>query len=222
MSILTKEEEKKDTKQVDEKIKEEALKAYGKAAQVKVAEKQAQKEEEKAETEKTEEKEKGISTDVIDEELSVISLELERVKAERDDFLDHLRRLKAEFENYKKRLIKEQTLFMSLANEELIVKLLSVVDNLERAIDFASNQENQEFAKTLEGFRLIFTQLMDILQKEGLEEIKTEGEHFDPEFHEALISEESDLQPDTVIRVIEKGYKLKDKVLRPAKVIVSR
>ncbi len=145
----------------------------------------------------------------------------ERVKEvarERDEYLDSLQRLKAEFDNYRKRTAREQESFASRASEALLNDLLPILDDLERALDAA---ERHEEAKLEEGVRLVHRSLLDALQKHGLELIETNGA-FDPHVHEALLAQPApDAEPGPVLEVLQKGYRLGDRVLRPARVVVA-
>jgi molecular chaperone GrpE len=143
---------------------------------------------------------------------------LATVAQERDEYLDSLQRLKAEFDNYRKRAAREQAEFASRAAERLVNELLPVLDDLERALEAA---EEHEEAKLEEGVRLVQRALADTLQREGLAEIETDGK-FDPHVHEALLSQpDDDFETGHILQVIQKGYRLGDKVLRPARVIVA-
>ena len=139
------------------------------------------------------------------------------VERERDQRLDDLKRLAAEFDNYRKRTARDQESLVARAAERLVKELLPVLDDLERALVAAD--EHQE-AKLEEGVRLVHRSLAAALSKEGLEEIATEGA-FDPHVHEALLSQPSDADEGTVIEVLQKGYRLGDRVLRPARVVVA-
>src|SRR5207249_8705882 len=140
------------------------------------------------------------------------------VSRERDEYLDSLQRLKAEFDNYRKRAAREQLEFASRAAERLVKELLPVLDDLERALDAA---EEHEEAKLEEGVSLVHRALADALQKEGLSEIATDGK-FDPHVHEALLTQpDDDVESGAILDVLQKGYRLGDKVLRPARVIVA-
>ena len=134
---------------------------------------------------------------------------LQALTAERDEYLDDLRRVAAEFENYRKRTAR--------AGERLVKSLLPVVDDLERALVAAHEHEE---AKLEEGVRLVHRALADLLAKEGLTEIETNG-RFDPHVHEALLAQPSEAEEGTVIQVLQKGYRLGDRVLRPARVVVA-
>jgi molecular chaperone GrpE len=143
---------------------------------------------------------------------------LAAVTRERDDYLDDLQRLKAEFDNYRKRAARDQQSLVARAHERLVKELLPVLDDLSRALEAA---EQHEEAKLEDGVRLVHRQLSDVLTKEGLTEIETDGA-FDPHVHEALLAQPSDAEPGTVIEVLQKGYRLGDHVLRPARVIIAR
>ena len=137
---------------------------------------------------------------------------------ERDEYLDALQRLKAEFDNYRKRVARDQQSLAARAHERLVKELLPVLDDLERALEAAA--EHQE-AKLEDGVRIVHRELQEALSKEGLEEIETNG-HFDPHVHEALLSQPSDQDEGAILEVLQKGYRLGDRVLRPARVVVSQ
>jgi molecular chaperone GrpE len=143
--------------------------------------------------------------------------ELAALSRERDEYLDRLQRLKAEFDNYRKRAARDQESFAARANEALVKELLPVLDDLERALEAA---ERHEEAKLEDGVRLIHQSLALTLGRQGLVEIPTEG-RFDPHVHEALLAQPSDQEEGTVIEVVQKGYQLGDRVLRPARVVVA-
>ncbi|MEI8105613.1 MAG: nucleotide exchange factor GrpE [Actinomycetes bacterium] len=144
-------------------------------------------------------------------------VELIAARAERDEYLDALQRLKAEFDNYRKRMLREQQDIVTRASERLVKELLPVLDDLERALEAAGNHEE---AKLEDGVRLVFRALADALAKEGLVEVVAEGA-FDPHTQEALLTQASEAAEGTVLQVLQKGYRLGDRVLRPARVIVS-
>jgi len=144
--------------------------------------------------------------------------ELEQLTRERDEYLDALQRLKAEFENYRKRVSRDQADFVTRASERLVKQLLPVLDDLERALEAAAEHEE---AKLEEGGRLVHRSLADARAKEGLVEVEADGA-FDPHTQEALLAQPSEADEGSVIQVLQKGYKLGDRVLRPARVVVSR
>jgi molecular chaperone GrpE len=139
------------------------------------------------------------------------------LEAERDEHLNDLKRVAAEFENYRKRVARDQESLAARAHERLVRELLPVLDDLERAL--AAAEEHEE-AKLEEGVRLVHRELAAALEREGLAEIETNG-HFDPHVHEALLSQPSDAEEGSVIEVVQKGYRLGDRVVRPARVVVA-
>ena len=140
------------------------------------------------------------------------------LEAERDEHLNDLKRVAAEFENYRKRVARDEESLVARAHERLVKELLPVLDDLERAL--AAAEEHQE-AQLEEGVRLVHRELAAALEREGLAEIETNG-HFDPHVHEALLSQPSSDQAEgTVIEVVQKGYRLGDRVVRPARVVVA-
>jgi molecular chaperone GrpE len=142
---------------------------------------------------------------------------LAAVTRERDDYLDALQRLKAEFDNYRKRVARDQQELAARAHERLVKELVPILDDLERALEAAAAHEE---ATLEEGVRLVHRALAEALAKEGLAEIETAGK-FDPHTQEALLSQPSEAEEGTVIQVLQKGYSLGDRVLRPARVVIS-
>ena len=136
---------------------------------------------------------------------------------QRDEYLDALQRLKAEFDNYRKRVARDQQELAARAHERLVKELVPVLDDLERALEAASQHEE---AKLEEGVALVHRSLADLLAREGLAEVPTDG-RFDPHLQEALLSQPSEADEGTVIQVLQKGYLLGDRVLRPARVVIS-
>lgn len=143
---------------------------------------------------------------------------LAMVAAERDAYLDGLQRLKAEFENFRKRADRDVLEARARARMGLLAEFLPVLDNLERALSAA---EHHEEGKVLEGVRLTHSMFADLLRKEGVTEVDPLGAAFDPHMHEALMTQPSDSEEGTVTAVFERGYVFGDRVLRPAKVVVS-
>ena len=143
---------------------------------------------------------------------------LAKVEAERDEYLDLLQRTKADFENYRKRAIRDQERLVAHAHERLVKELLPVLDDLERALDAAAKHEE---AALVDGVKLVQGALRKALEKEGLAEIEAEGE-FDPHVHEAVLTQPGNgKQSGSVLEVVQRGYRLGDKVVRPARVIVA-
>jgi molecular chaperone GrpE len=149
--------------------------------------------------------------------LEQVAERLKELGAERDAYLADLQRLKADFDNYRKRAARDQEALVARAHERLVSELLPILDDLGRALEAA---EEHEEAKLEEGVRLVHRNLAEALRREGLEEIPVDG-RFDPHVHEALLSRPSEQEEGAVIDVVQKGYRLADKVLRPARVVVS-
>jgi molecular chaperone GrpE len=142
---------------------------------------------------------------------------LAALEAERDEYLNDLKRVAAEFENYRKRVSRDQASLVARAHERLVKELLPVLDDLERALEAARDSETRSVE---EGVRLVHRELKAALDREGLAEIETNGV-FDPHVHEALLSQPSEAEEGSVLEVLQKGYKLGDRVLRPARVVVA-
>lgn len=129
-------------------------------------------------------------------------------------------RLMAEFQNYKKRVAKEKTDIHSYANEKIVTELLEVLDNFERALASETSAEAEGYAQ---GMKLIFDQLLGVLTKSGLEEVKALGEDFDPNMHNAVMTADSEeYDSNKVCSVLQKGYTLNGKVIRPSMVTVAK
>ena len=141
---------------------------------------------------------------------------LARAERERDEYLDLARRAQADFENYRKRAAREAAAAGERAKSGLVRELLPIVDNLERALISAEEGE-QHLA---EGVRLVHSELIAVLERNGIEQFNPAGDRFDPAEHEAL-SVRADGEPGVVLDVVEKGYRANGTVLRPARVVVS-
>ncbi len=156
----------------------------------------------------------------LEGEVKVLNEKLQASEEKSGEYLDDLKRLKAEFENYRKRMLREQTGIVETANQGMASKLLPVLDNLERAIAAAGGEPTEGLA---DGVRMVHSQLLDVLKAEGLEEINPHGHPFDPHVCEAVRTVLSDDHADeTVVEVHQKGYKWKDRLLRPAMATVSK
>jgi molecular chaperone GrpE len=142
---------------------------------------------------------------------------LAEVEAERDERTADLKRVAAEFENYRKRVARDQASLAARAHERLVKELLPVLDDLERALEACDSERG----RVEEGVRLVQRELREALGKEGLVEIETNG-NFDPHVHEALLSQPSEQDDGAILEVLQKGYRLGDRVLRPARVVVSQ
>ncbi len=152
--------------------------------------------------------------DKDDRELAAAA-ELENTRRERDEYLDALRRLKAEFENARKRQQREHDRILQTASERLVLELLPVLDNLDRALEAGGDIR--------EGVRVTRDQLADVLGREGLLPVASDGQTFDPNVHEAVMGQPSEEHEEgTILQTFERGYLLRGKAIRPAKVVVAK
>ena len=163
---------------------------------------------------------------VSDEEAAASELEadlarLSQTESERDEYLDTLRRVQAEFENYRKRVIKEQTALVDRATSGLVEQLLPVLDSFELALNNLDSAGGDDIESVRKGVELVYAELLGVLEKAGLSRIEAEGKPFDPNVHEAVMQEDGDGEP-VVTDVLRTGYTLKGRVLRPAMVKVTR
>jgi molecular chaperone GrpE len=163
---------------------------------------------------------------VSEEEAAASELEadlakLTQIESERDEYLDTLRRVQAEFENYRKRVIKEQTALVDRATSGLVEQLLPVLDSFELALKNLDAAGSDDIENVRKGVELVYAELLGVLEKAGLSRIEAEGKPFDPNVHEAVMQEEGDGEP-VVTDVLRTGYTLKGRVLRPAMVKVTR
>ena len=160
----------------------------------------------------------AVEEPTADGALDELERRLAEAEAERDERVADLQRVAADFDNYRKRSARDQEALVARAHERLVKQLLPVLDNLELALIAATEHEEEQ---VLEGVELVLRELNDALRKEGLEEIETGG-RFDPHVHEALLTQPSEAEEGSVIEVLQKGYRLGDRVLRPARVVVSQ
>ena len=150
-------------------------------------------------------------------------VELQSRAAKADENWERLLRVTADFENFKKRAARERTEAIQFANTTLLQKLLPVIDNFEMAQTAAQTAQGDKLASLQTGIAMIQQQLKAALAEAGLEEMDASGKPFDPTFHEAVSQQETDQVPEgQVIQQIRKGYKLRDRLLRPAAVIVAK
>jgi molecular chaperone GrpE len=170
---------------------------------------------EKAEEPSSTEKEKREQTP-----LEKVHAEVEAKANDAAEGYDKWLRLAAEFENYKKRVQKEKSDLIKFGNDSLLKAVLPILDNLERAIDHGKKM-NQN-GPLLQGVEIILRQFLAILERFGVKPVAAMGESFDPEKHEAVSQAESDQEPNRVISELEKGYLFHERLLRPAKVLVSK
>ncbi len=173
-------------------------------------------EEKKPKEEAKEEKE----TRTNEEEIEKLKEELKKAEEERAVLYEKLLRLSAEFDNFRKRTQRELERFKELANETIIKELLLILDNFERALKAA--EEGSSLETFVEGVKLIYRQFKETLKKFGVEEIEAEGTEFDPNVHEAVMQVEDEEKDNVVVQEVQKGYKLKGKLIRPSKVVVAK
>lgn len=149
-----------------------------------------------------------------------LEAELVKAKAKAEDHYAQLQRLQADFDNYRKRTQKEKTELIKYASERLVGELLPVLDNFDRAVSAA--KVNPDFTAFSQGVEMILRQMQTALSKEGLNAMDAVGQPFDPNLHEAVLRVASEEHPEnTVVEELQKGYYLKEKVLRPCMVKVS-
>ena len=150
--------------------------------------------------------------------------EYEKLKekaAKSDEYFDKFLRIQAEFDNYKKRLEKEKIEFIKFANSDIILEMLKILDDFERAVE--AGKSKHDFDILYKGVEMIWNDLKEFLKQKGLKEIEAKGKPFDPHEHEAMMQEETDDEPEgQVVEEFQKGYKINDRVIRPAKVKVSK
>lgn len=183
---------------------------------VKKEEKVKSEEKPKEDTAKKDEKSKKP-----EEKLNISQDELKKLKQEKEEYLNSLQRLQAEFTNYRKRVAKEKDDFRKYALETFALEILLILDNFERALQ--STEGTKNFDSLFEGIKMIEKQFKDWLKSKNITEIEVMDKEFDPNFHQAMGHEEtSDCEENTIIKELQKGYLIKDKVLRPSLVMVAK
>src|SRR3989338_6729498 len=165
---------------------------------------------------KSEEQKKEPAKHEKNNEIENLRKELEQKDKTIEELTDTLKRLQAEFENYRKRIDKEKTEYRKYANAEIIAEILPIIDGFEIAL-----KNTADHKKFIDGMKLIYVQIYSMLEAQGLRLIKTDGEKFDPYKHEVLMKEESDKPEGTILEEFQKGYMLNGKVLRFSKVKIS-
>jgi molecular chaperone GrpE len=165
-----------------------------------------------------------VKTDGVEEAADAVSSEpepealLAKLEAERDEYLALAQRVQADFENYRKRAVRDQERLVAHANERLVRELLPILDDLDRTLEAA---ERHEEAALVEGVKLVQRSLRKALEKEGVAEIATDGP-FDPHVHEAMLTQAREgAEAGAVVDVLQRGYRIGDRVVRPARVIVA-
>lgn len=159
--------------------------------------------------------------DVAGDPLEEIQRELESARQETKETYDRFLRISAEFENYKKRSTREMDDFRKFANQSLIKEMLAVVDNLERALISSNGNSSVDKCMT-DGVNLTLREILKVFEKFNVKPIESIGQPFDPNFHQAMMQEETDDYPEnTVITELQKGYMIHDRLLRPSMVVVA-
>ncbi len=160
---------------------------------------------------------------VKEDTVSITKEEIEAMNKKLNDAVDESLRAKAELINYRKRKDEEVSKTLKYANETLILEVLPILDNFERAIKMDDDNLEDDVSKFLSGMKMIYSSLKLALEKFDVKEIEALGKTFDPKFHEAVMTESADdKEKDVVLEVYQKGYMYKDKVIRPAMVKVNK
>ena len=168
-----------------------------------------------------------VLLEALSEELQTLKKEYEQASRERDELQDRLQRLQAEFENFRRRGLKERQEAHNFGHQNLVKDLLPTVDNLERALSHivapTEGSGSEELQALLQGIALVQRELLGVLGKHGVTRIEAANRPFDPAVHEALTQVVDDSVPaGTVVQVLEEGYQLRDRMLRPSRVVVSK
>ena len=158
----------------------------------------------------------------VDDPIKDLEAQLKAKEEEAQEHYDRLLRVSAEFENYKKRASRELKEFRKFANQSLIKEMLSVIDNLELAMNSANGHKTVD-QSLLQGLEMTYKEILKVFEKFNVKPIEAKGQIFDPAFHEAVMQEETDEVADnTVINELQKGYMIHDRLLRPSMVVVAR
>ena len=164
-----------------------------------------------------------VLLEALSTELQALKAEYESTQSELEKTKDQQLRLQAEFENFRRRGLKEKQESQLYGHQNLIKELLPTVDNLDRAIEHTEQSGSEELQQLLQGVELVRRELLGVLERFGVTCVEAEGEAFDPAIHEAMAqAPTADVAPNTVVSVMEKGYQLRDRMLRPARVVVSK
>ena len=193
-----------------------------KNTQVEVLEEQTPIPEGISEDKKQKKEKKNKKDSKLKEENERLLEQIQQLQVDNQSLIDKVKLTQAELVNYRKRKDEETANMLKFANQDLLTELINVVDNFERAIKLDDNDLTDELSKFLDGFKMIYANLMEILKKFGVEEINRVGEVFDPSQEQALMTDCVDeMDDDVVIEVLLKGYKLNGRVIRPASVKVN-
>ena len=164
---------------------------------------------------------KASASGMVDDRIRALETQLAQTKAELEKFRELALRSSADLDNYRKRMSKEREEAIKFANSSFLERLIPVLDNFEFGLQAARSASSP--VSILEGMKMVQKQFQDFLSSTGIEVIDATGQHFDPQLHEAISQEESKQVPDgIVIRQLRRGYKLRDRLIRPANVVVSK
>ena len=165
----------------------------------------------------------GAPADDVAAALEALRQEHETTLGELEEVREQHLRLQAEFENFRRRGLKEKQETQLFGHQNLVKELFPVVDNLDRAVEHADRSASEDLQQLLQGVELVRRELFGVLERFGVSEIEAEGTGFDPAVHEAMAqTPTAEVAPNTVVAVMEKGYQLHDRLLRPARVVVSK
>ena len=160
------------------------------------------------------------AADAVAEE--AVRRDIRELEAELEETRDRLLRLQADFDNFRKRVLKEREEVHRFGHQNLVKDLLPTVDNLERALEHARTSRGADLEGFLQGVELVLREVLGVLEQYGVTEVEAEDRAFDPNVHEAVGHKEApDRAPGTVVQVVQKGYQLRDRLLRPARVLVA-
>lgn len=179
---------------------------------------------EKEKTKETEVKKEEVKEETIqNEELENLKNEILELKNKNSELEDKLIRNNAELANFKRRKEEETVRLLKYSNEDIVMEILPIIDNFERAIEMDDDNLEDEVSKFLEGFKIIYSGLVKLLEKFEVTVINPINEEFDPTYHQAVITDnKEDVEDNIILEVMQKGYMLKDKVIRPAMVKVNK
>jgi len=164
---------------------------------------------------------KASASGMVDDRIRALETQLAQTKAELEKFRELALRSSADLDNYRKRMSKEREEAIKFANSSFLERLIPILDNFEFGLEAARSASSP--VSILEGMKMVQKQFQDFLSSTGIEVIDATGQHFDPQLHEAISQEESKQVPDgIVIRQLRRGYKLRDRLIRPANVVVSK
>ena len=164
-----------------------------------------------------------LTSDFAEQEAKEKDLKIEELSKKVSELEEKVKYAQAETINYRKRKDEEVTNMLKFANQDLIVDLIPILDNFERALKFDESKLDENQKKFLKGFEMLYNTYMEVLKKYGVEEIEAVGKDFDPMLHEAMtIGKDETKTNDTVLECLLKGYTLHGKVIRPSKVIVNQ